>query len=626
MPLRLFYALLFFIGVCNTHAQTLYTDVLVVGGGTGGTAAGIQSARQKVPTIIAEPTPWLGGMLTAAGVSATDGNHNFYSGLWEEFRQQLYTHYHTKNLATGWVSNTLFEPHVGDSIFKAMCAAEKKYLTVLHGMRLQKIIKEKNKITGAVFITPAKKPVVIKCRICIDATEPGDVIAMSSTAYDVGMEDSAYSKESMAPGKNNIIQDLTWAAVLKDFGPGTDKTINRPEGYDSTKFFRSCLSQFCNDSATVPWTAQKMLNYGKIKNSKYMLNWPAAGNDFYLNVIENTDAERTQQYRAAKNHTLQFIYYIQKELGYKNLGLADDEFPTKDKLALIPYNRESRRMKGVVRLNNNHLVQPYEQPEALYRTGIAVGDYPVDHHHHQNPEAPKINFTHVNAYNIPLGSLIPQQTNGLIAAEKNISVSNIANGTTRLQPVVLLTGQAAGALAAYCIKKNIEPRNADIRAVQQVLLDARCYIMPYVDVQPGDVYWQAIQRTGATGILKGVGSSEGWANKMYFYPDSLASFAEFKKGLKDLGIKYGDDNGHKNKWLTWNDIQEVRAWLLVNNKIKASTRDMVTEMNWNLEKYQLKGMGTDKPLTRKVAAVLIDYFLEQFESGHIDFKGMPLKQ
>ena len=523
----LFTLILLFFLFTSAKSQTLYTDVLVIGGGTGGTAAGIQSARLQVKTLIAEPTSWLGGMLTAAGVSATDGNHLLHSGLWEEFRQQLYKHYKTENLATGWVSNTLFEPHVGDSIFKAICSKEKKYLSVLYGLQLQTVLKKNNKITGAVFLNAHKKIITIKSKICIDATEAGDVIAMSATAYDLGMEEAVYSKESIAPGKNNIIQDLTWAAILKDYGKGSDKTISRPDGYDSTSFFKSCTSVFNSDSVTSPWNAQKMLNYGKIKNNKYMLNWPASGNDYYLNVLEDKPAERMIKYAAAKNHTLQFIYYIQKELGYKNLGLADDEFPTADKLAMIPYNRESRRLKGLVRINNNYLVNPFEKDQTFYRTGISVGDYPVDHHHHKNELAPQIKFTHVHSYTIPLGCLIPEKINGLIAAEKNISVSNIVNGTTRLQPVVLLTGQAAGVLAAVCVQKNVEPRNADIRDVQQRLLQATCYLLPYVDVRPSNTYWEVIQKAGATGILQGTGKSEGWANKTYFYPDSTVAYDEF---------------------------------------------------------------------------------------------------
>ena len=61
------------------------TDVLVVGGGAGGVAAAIQSARMGAKTILVVDGPWLGGMLSAAGVSATDGNHELHSGIWQEF-------------------------------------------------------------------------------------------------------------------------------------------------------------------------------------------------------------------------------------------------------------------------------------------------------------------------------------------------------------------------------------------------------------------------------------------------------------------------------------------------------------------------------------------------------------
>jgi FAD dependent oxidoreductase len=622
---RLFFIIIFFSSITYTNAQTINTDVLIIGGGTGGVAAGIQSARQKVKTIIIEPTTWLGGMLTAAGVSATDGNHNLPSGLWEEFRQALYKHYNTKNLATGWVSNTLFEPHVGDSIFKAFCKAEEKYLSVFFKNQLLKIIKEKNKIVGATFINDDGKLITVKCKICIDATELGDVMALSNTAYDLGMEDAAYSKEDFAPGKNNIIQDLTWAAILKDYGKGADKTIERPQGYDSTKFFKSCTSKFNTDSIVAPWSAQKMLNYGKIKNNKYMLNWPASGNDYYLNVLEDDVPTRNKKYEAAKNHTLQFIYFIQKDLGYKNLGLADDEFPTKDKLALIPYNRESRRLKGLVRLNNNHLVKPYQQPEALYRTGIAVGDYPVDHHHHKNDSAPKIKFTFVNSYNIPIGSLIPQNTDGLIVAEKNSSVSNIVNGTTRLQPAVLLIGQAAGALAAYCVQNKLQPHKVNIRQVQQLLLNAKCFIMPYVDVKPDDVYWEPIQKIGATGILKGIGKSEGWANKTYFYPDSTLLIYELEKGIASLGM-YPYKLKKINKLVYYKDLVLIMNKSLdYLNKCCNHLPGGISEYGFEDEEF-LQKIGIQKidktlPLKRKEAALILDYYFSFFDYMDVNFKG-----
>jgi len=161
----------------------------------------------------------------------------------------------------------------------------------------------------------------------------------------------------------------------------------------------------------------------------------------------------------------------------------------------------------------------FEQP--LYRTGIAVGDYTIDHHHLKNPAAPAIDFVKIKvpSYNVPLGSLIPEKQDGLIIAEKSISVSNIVNGATRLQPVVLTIGQASGALAAIAIKNKVEPRNVNIREVQQALLQSKAYIMPFIDVKPEDQDFASIQRIGATGILEGVGISYKWANQTWFYPE-----------------------------------------------------------------------------------------------------------
>ena len=72
-----------------------------------------------------EETPWLGGMLTSAGVSAVDGNYDLDSGLWFEFKTRLAKHYgRLDNLKTGWVSNVLFEPNIGEKILTEMVENE----------------------------------------------------------------------------------------------------------------------------------------------------------------------------------------------------------------------------------------------------------------------------------------------------------------------------------------------------------------------------------------------------------------------------------------------------------------------------------------------------------------------
>ena len=118
-----------------TAQQILRAKVLVIGGGTSGISAAIHSARMGVATIVVEEGPWLGGMISAAGVSAIDGNHRLPSGIWNEFRNALYKVYGGPGkVATGWVSNTQFEPRVADSIFKAM-AKSAVNLQTLHGYK-----------------------------------------------------------------------------------------------------------------------------------------------------------------------------------------------------------------------------------------------------------------------------------------------------------------------------------------------------------------------------------------------------------------------------------------------------------------------------------------------------------
>lgn len=88
--------------------------------GASGTAAGLQAARMGARTLIVEEFDWARRHAHLAGVSATDGNYRLRGGIWDEFRTELARHYGCDSaLMTGWVSNVLFEPSVGDSIFKA---------------------------------------------------------------------------------------------------------------------------------------------------------------------------------------------------------------------------------------------------------------------------------------------------------------------------------------------------------------------------------------------------------------------------------------------------------------------------------------------------------------------------
>ncbi len=612
----LFYLLIGFVLVIGSGSAQTQTQILIIGGGASGTMAGIQAARMGAQVLIIEPTPWLGGMLTSAGVSAIDGNHRLPSGLWAEFRQKLYDHYGgPAAVETGWVSNTLFEPSVGNKVLKEL-AGKEKGLTVWHGSQFAGATYQNGKWT--VTVLKDRKKQVIEATLLIDATELGDVLAAVGAGYRIGMDSRHETGEEQAPEKaNDIIQDLTYVATLQDYGKGTDKTIPKPSGYDPAVFRCACD---ISDPATFDQpqnNCYKMMQYGRLPNQKYMINWPKCGNDFYLNFIEKTPEEREKAIAEAKLHTLRFVYYLQTELGYKHLGLARNEYPTKDGLPMIPYYRESRRLKGLVTLTVNHINKPYDQAEALYRTGVAIGDYPIDHHHGKNPAAPAIDFVKIRvpSYNVPLGSLIPEKVPGLIVAEKSISVTNIVNGATRLQPVVIGIGQAAGALAAVCVKNNQQPAAVAIREVQQALLEANVYLMPFIDVNLSDPHFKAIQRVGVAGILQGEGVPYQWANQTWFYPERTVSQYEILAGLRPWYPQLQHD------WTASGESLTVKQLLEIFKKVKKPVN--LTELNKDWHSFQLKEELTENLiLNRRIAALLIDRYLDPF-SQPVTFTGQP---
>jgi len=166
-----------------------------------------------------------------------------------------------------------------------------------------------------------------------------------------------------------------------------------------------------------------------------------------------------------------------------------------------------------------------------------VGDYPVDQHHTRYSgwdELPDLYFHPIPSYGFPLGIVIPAGFPGLLVAEKSVSVTNLVNGSTRLQPVVLQIGQATGALAALAAAAGVDPSEVAVRRVQEAVLDAGGYLLPYLDLPADDPRFGAMQRIGVTGILKGRGANVGWENQTWFDADRTIAESELREGLREV--------------------------------------------------------------------------------------------
>lgn len=580
-------------------------DVVIVGGGAGGTSAAIQSARNGAKTLLIEETDWLGGMLTSAGVSAIDGNYKLPSGFWGEFKDSLVSHYGSlEALKTGWVSNVLFEPKVGNEILKSITQNEKN-LKILYSTSTQSVSNHDGnnfnyqiKTSEGTFFS----------KIIIDGTELGDLLPMLDDDYDVGMDSNEMYDENIAPEiKNDIIQDLTFVMILKNYNKKVK--IDKPEGYDASEFYCSTSHVDCPESDKALWSPQQMMNYGKLPNDKIMINWPIYGNDYYSNLIEMSKEEREVVFEKAKNKSLRYLYYIQDELGFDNYSVSDDEYETDDNFPLIPYYREARRIKGQVTFSLNYIKNPYDQKHKLYRTGVLVGDYPVDHHHDAHPEKeklPKLAFYPIPSYSLPFGSLISKKNSNFLVAEKSISVSNLVNGTTRLQPVVLQIGQIAGLIASESIKQKKKPSELNIRHIQSLILENGGYIQPYLDVEKTHPHFKAFQRIGSTGILRGKGINVGWSNQSWFYPDNEVDLELF---LNDLS-PFIDLSTYPLNGLM---LKDLKTWIesIINEKIDFKS----DYLSLNLTDFNF-----DRKVNRGELAVIIDYYLNPFIQS-INFLG-----
>jgi hypothetical protein len=573
-----------------------------------------------VITVIAEEYDWLGGMLTSAGVSAADDNYNLPGGIWGEFRGRLSSCYGGDSLLkTGWVSNIMFEPSVGNMILSEMAAAEPN-LKVLRRTQVKRV-----KHRGDEWLISASTDggrLRYRSKILIDATELGDISKMCDVKYDIGMDSRYETGEAIAPEKaNNIIQDLTYVAILKDYGK--EVSVTKPEDYDPSLFACSCINPLCNggNAGNAVWTCDRMLSYGKLPNNKYMINWPISGNDFYINMIEMDPGERAEAIRAAKQKTLSFLWFIRNELGYKTLALADDEFPTADSLPLIPYHRESRRIHGMVRFTLNHITAPFDQPEKLYRTCITVGDYPVDHHHSAyigSDSLPDLSFYPVPSFGLPLGTLIPAEVDGLIVAEKSISVTNLANGATRLQPVVMQIGQAAGALAAHAVTEGISISEVSVRQVQNTLLEAGGYLLPYLDLPFDHEFFKILQRIGSTGIMKGTGVSKGWSNQMFFRANEVTLASELG-GLKEVWPLTEYD--FSETVITVQQIVDLVRLTALQNGIAVNENGLAKALQRISDNNPAL---TERPVLRIEAAILIDKALDPFNNVKVSLTGAYL--
>ena len=135
---------------------------------------------------------------------------------------------------------------------------------------------------------------------------------------------------------------------------------------------------------------------------------------------------------------------------------------------------------------------------------------------------------------------------------------------------------------------------------------------------------EPIQRVGVTGILKGVGKSENWENKNFFYPDNTigqdeftSNFLEYYPGIKSFST---DSILTISSALSFIDFFPLRG-KRTKKTIPTDARNVLEKQKKKWEQAGLKNYEADRPITKRQLAVLLDKLADVFNRKQVDMFG-----
>lgn len=492
--------------------------VVVWGGGTGGVAAAIQCARRGVRTLLLTPGGWLGGMVSAAGVCCPDGNEltPWQTGLWGAFMREL-ARREPEGLDHNWVSCFGYRPATAESIVRRW-VAEASQLEWWPDCRLRGVQRQGDRLSR-LEIERNGELQHVRMEMAIDGSDRGDLIALGGASHRLGWESQEHWGEPSAPSAERLasdpffqrqpLQSPTWVAIGQ---LQAARSCPRPGGDLPVPF----------EQATAAFGLERTITYGRLPGGLVMLNWPLHGNDWHTGLERAFSGDlpaEAELFRAMQEHSLHFGHALEKASeGWLQLaGLFPDHsahgaqgLTGSSPLALMPYWREGRRLRGLSTVLEQHLLPSAADasiaplPQRAGRVdAVVVGNYANDHHYPGAdwPLAAKScawgGRWSGTPFCIPYGALVSCDTTNLLAADKCFSVSHMANGATRLQPQILNLGQVAGLAAALCVLRRLAPAELPVELLQQELIDdplAPAGPVPLWDTPWHHPAWQERQR------------------------------------------------------------------------------------------------------------------------------------
>lgn len=552
-------------------------DLLVAGAGMGGVAAALRASELGASVCMTEPTDWIGGQMTAGGVSALD-EHAFIEAagatrLYYQMREAIRDRYRQRNsllaalrgkpdLNPGacYVSSLCFEPRVGVEVLDEMLRSAGSRIKLFLRTEIAALERDGARLTAAVaYRFEERRFLRLRAKYFLDATEMGDLLPLAKVGYVVGAESREETLEPHAPEKANpaCVQSITYPFVL-EHRPGENHRIERPEQYEHFRDHQPFSLRLYypvelgwrghfqytmfGDDPPVPnnmsprpfFSWRRVLSKAQfeepgLKGDLGLMNWPRQ--DYHTEtVLDRTPNDLARVLQQAKRLSFAFLYWLQNELerddqqgkGYPELMLRRDLMGTADGLSKYPYIREARRLKARSTVRQQDIVAEYQRGVRAkpWPDSVGVGFYMVDIHPCGSGERGRMMMP--RPFQIPMTTLVPQETINLLASGKNLGVTHLTNGAYRLHPIEWNVGEAAATIAVQAIAKGALPAP---ESVQMSLARRGVPLVWFDDLDRNDPDFAVIHY----GAIRGIYPMNEW--DLHAAPDAPATRFEAARAL-----------------------------------------------------------------------------------------------
>lgn len=406
-------------------------DVIVVGGGPSGCAAAAAAAREGAHVLVIESTGALGGMGTSGLLNCwcpfTDGEKIIYRGIAEKvFLESKKGVPDVKG--NNWVPiNTEYLKRVYDKLMACY------HVHVLFFSSVADVEMKGDGTVEAVVVANKAGLTAFQSKVFIDCTGDGDIAAWSGAQFNFGDSNNAVQSGSLCFSIANINHD----AYMKI---GTVQSGNK----------RSPIHQMLASGE------YDLITDGHI-NDKYPGHGYLMFNAGHV-PVDSTDPESLSAAVVRGRKTAeQFKDGLAK---YCPEVFADSYLAATGSLMGI---RESRRIRCDYTFSIEDWLERRE-----FEDNIGRNCYYIDVHNVDAVKYPR--YSRGESHGIPLRCLLPVGLKNVIVAGRCISTDHATQGSLRVMPPAMVTGEAAGVAAGLiCHSCNIDIHSVTVSDVQKRL-------------------------------------------------------------------------------------------------------------------------------------------------------------